>query len=218
MLGHNRLLWALFWSLVVFFQGSVRGGSVTYNIQNYPAEQDGWTLAGTITITSKTASGTITEDNENIITAWGWTISKGSESYTNKSTDKNAELTITGSLSYTSTQILLPAAKDPGDALYLTGTQIRATLTWRNIPDKTFYAAVYIKDGRAPYAWGSSPEKLGGNPWVLAAVPEPSTLLLMGIGFVSVIPYAVVQRRRTGLRSVNETRPFGHSRPFGSDV
>jgi hypothetical protein len=197
----------LLWFLTVFLQGSVRGGSVTYNIQNYSAEQDGWTLTGTITITSKTASGTITEDNLNIITAWSWTISKGDESYTNKSTDKNANELSTGSVTYTNTQILLPAAKDPGNALYLTGTPVRAKLTWRNIVDNTFYSAVYIKDENAPYAWASAPERLGGNPWVLAAVPEPSALLLMVNGLVCVIPCAAAHQRRTGLRSVNETKP-----------
>jgi PEP-CTERM motif len=201
MLRRNRSMLVLLSFLAVIVQGSVRGGTVTYQIQNYPANQDGWTLSGTITIKTSATSGTLAEGD---ITAWSWTISKGSDSYTYKSTDKGAAVQLEGTVTYTPTQILMPVGtkKDPNLLILATDSGYPA-LFWENKEKSPGYYGRYVPPGfRFMYAWNEEPKTLGGKrTWVLASVPEPSGVLLAGLGFACVIPYAMFRRRRTGLRA-----------------
>ena len=54
----------------------------TYNIQNYPLDQNGWTLTGTITTDG--TQGHLSRPPD--ITSWTWTITKGANTYTTTST------------------------------------------------------------------------------------------------------------------------------------
>ena len=60
--------------LAVYFASSVRGGSVTYKIVNYPEQQDDWTLSRFITIKTDAATGELTEDD---VQSWTVTVTHG---------------------------------------------------------------------------------------------------------------------------------------------
>ncbi len=78
MLRRNALRILLFVP-AVFFAGSVRGGTVTYKIMNYPAQQDGWTVSGYITIKTNAASGMLAAGD---VQSWSITVKKGDISVT----------------------------------------------------------------------------------------------------------------------------------------
>jgi hypothetical protein len=218
---HSMLVGLSF--LAVLFQGSVQGASVIYRIENYPKQQDGWTLSGTITINAKAASGNLDVKD---ITAWSWTIAKGSESYTYKSTDEGGDVgvEITGTVSYTAKQILLPVSPKPGNSLDLMSDSGYPDLAWRNVTEGEGASAVYFgrylkpNGGQPPkstYAWFESSQTLGGRTtWVIAtAVPEPPAVVLAGLGFACLVLYTTVRPKRTGFQ--RETRERAQYRALG---
>ena len=80
---------------------AVRAGQITYNIQNYPADQSGHTLSGTITTDGTT--GALAPGN---ILSWTYTLDAGTgNAFTYSGTGANAS--INGDIEASQTQITL---------------------------------------------------------------------------------------------------------------
>ena len=62
-------------SMLIAAARTAEAGAIIYAIQNYPADQDGYTLSGTIT-TDGVIGGLAASD----IVSWSWTISYPGES------------------------------------------------------------------------------------------------------------------------------------------
>ncbi len=93
-----------------------------------------------------------------------------------------------------------------------------AALTWSLSGSEgggsSFYTANYLQKKEVPQAWDTSTRKLGGkSPWVIASVPEPAGLVLLGTGACSGPhcctsgPAAVAARRSSLRRGVITASP-----------
>jgi hypothetical protein len=206
MLRRSALLAILLFVPAFFFAGSVRGGTVTYKIMNYPEQQDGWMLSGYITIKTNAANGTLTEND---VQSWSVTVKKGDVSVTYGSNDPGVGVEILGTVNYTPTQILLPRGTraDP-NAFELSGDARGSnSVGWNNYPAVSgrtggVYNSFYVDpmDKRRHTAWSKLTTTLGGKAtWVIAtAVAEPPAILSAGVGFACVVLCAVVRQRRQG--------------------
>jgi hypothetical protein len=213
MLRRNALLPILVFVPAVFFAGSVRGGTVTYNIMNYPKQQDGWTLSGFITIKTNAASGTLTEDD---VQSWSVTVKKGDVSVPYGRNQPGAGVDIMGTVKYTPTQILLPpgTAKAP-NSFSLTGHALGSNnVGWFNYPiaglPDGVYSSFYVDpmDKKRHRAWLDGTTTLGGKTtWVIATVPEPPAILSAGVGFACVVLCAKVGQRRRPRGMIRPGRP-----------
>jgi len=163
---------------------AVLAGSMTYGIVDYPADQNGWALSGAITTDGKT--GVLAPSD---ILSWTWTISTNFHGelivFTASSSDFNSAISSTG-LEATTKHIEVP----PGGALGMFDPIMEGLLIeYNNAPPmgpSTYYSYVYggAGPGRA-YPWFTLNPTMGGtDPWIIASVPEPSTLYLLGFGAV----------------------------------
>ena len=172
--------------------------SLVYDIQNYPSDQNGNTVSGTIT-----TDGTIgTLDNSNI-SSWVVTFN-GTETY--RSTDAGAFVSVQD-LEATASSLTL---SDSGFSVVLhlgvfkNGKEVNEFYC-RN----SFYTSppeyselYYLAYFDSQKLWETKTPSMGGNdnkPWVIAvaestAVPEPSTLVMAG--GASVCGFALALRRR----------------------
>jgi hypothetical protein len=167
----------------------------TYNIQNYPALQNGWTLSGTIT-----TDGAIGFIQASDITSWAWTVTSGGDTFTFKSTDPQAGLLLpSDTLRANSEDLLLTL---PSGFEFLTEAAELAYVS-RGTPLTITSAAVLLP---LPFdvLWNteiSTPPGL--DAWAIAsrstsAVPEPCTLYLLGFGAAFGSLYVVGRKRRAG--------------------
>lgn len=172
---------------LVFLLGQARMSSadLIYDIQDYPAWQNGYTVNGTITTDG--VLGTLTTAD---IVAWTVTISQGSLSETFSGTSADAALE--AQVVATSSQVLIPnaAADAIANLMYLVGPG--DSIVWDNSDGRTEYRAVV--SGFSTLAWDTSPTSLGrdDNTWVVAqaaaTVPELSSL---HICLASLLSFAV---------------------------
>jgi hypothetical protein len=179
---------------------------LTYNLQNYPADQNGWTLSGTITTDGKI--GTLTQSD---ITAWTWTITKGSTTSITNSTDPGAIETVSG-VTATSTEILLPFGIGAFNQLLLSSATSKPRIDWEH----NTVSNLYLSYTDTSLAWFTPSPNMGGvgtrGPWVIAAtaatgVPEPSTLLTTLVGGLAFLGHAC--RRRRAARASGAGVPQG---------
>jgi hypothetical protein len=122
---------------IVCLLAAPASAGITYNITNDLTHQNGWSLAGTITL-----SGTGTFFDPNGITAWDFTASKtGSESrrYSNTSSSAGNPKMLSGTLNATSTTLSLAAAS----YLSLRETGNGAEIAWDS---GTGFGPVYSAD------------------------------------------------------------------------
>jgi hypothetical protein len=203
MCGCNQLILVL---LTLFTSSAVvSAGSITYTIQNYPDQQNGWTLSGEIT-----TDGTIGALSQKNIESWEWDISKkGVGTFEYSSKDKNSAILKFNGLVATEKQITLP--QPPGtqevNILRLTDSPpkapagITASLTWSlsgAMGRSSFYSANYITKNAAPNAWTTDTATLGGNsPWIIAATasPEPASIVMLGTGVLLALMYHCARAR-----------------------
>jgi hypothetical protein len=166
--------------LILGISTRASGGDLTYDLVNYPAAQNGYTLSGSIT-----TDGTIGILTPSDITAWTVTISSPTTSETFSSSDPGSATGIQSNLIATSSEIYLPPSSDGADILELIGPG-NDQIIFDNYNE---YTAI-ISSGRVWYS---------GNPvagdWTIAtaSVPEPSTFAMLGIAAVCVCGYS---RRR----------------------
>jgi hypothetical protein len=167
--------------IAVGISGQASAGPITYDIVNYPADQNGATLSGTIT-----TDGTIGSLAATDVLSWSWTITPaGGSSFTTSSADLNATAELRG-VSASSTEIMLPNTI-PGQpenffALLSNKGGFNNDLEY----DHETNANIYLGTGGGTQFWANqNPVLNGGDTWIIAttsAVPEPSTLTLLGIG------------------------------------
>ncbi len=100
---------------------------VTYSIANYPADQNGWNLTGSI----------VTDGNTGLLTAndilsWTWTITLDTTTYTATST-ATGQVFVDGLIA-TATQLILPQSTLTSSEFYLFDNPANNTLLWEHDP------------------------------------------------------------------------------------
>jgi hypothetical protein len=178
--------------------GEASAGSITYDILDMPADQNGFAVSGTIT-----TDGVIGNLANSDITSWSVTISQAGISETFTSGDGGPIVNILNNLVATASEIYVPPAANfavandfellsvpPGGMI-----TIIDEIRWVNSPQPIYMAQVNFS---APPAWNTAPSVAGTN-WVIAtAVPEPSALTMLGIAATCL---AGVIRRRASRRA-----------------
>ena len=176
-------------ALAMGLSGQARA-DLTYNIMDYPADQNSATLSGYIT-TDGTTGYLAASD----ILSWSWTITPaGGTAFTLSSSDSGTSIFLENSVSLFATPGNLTIAEPPsgGNAFALEGPQ--SDLEYDRAPNDNAYF------GSTPNGnvWSNFHPVMGGtDPWVIAtsatAVPEPSSLTLVAIGAAG---FAVAARRK----------------------
>ena len=175
--------------LSIAITGLASAGSITYDLVNYPAYQNGYTLSGFITTDGTT--GTLEASD---ITAWTVTMSFSTTSET-FSSDQPYSILFAGSVAATASQIYLGTQGESNAAfLSLIGPPFGATeqIDWVQSTSYSYYVAELPGYG---LTWQSYPPFSGTNFVIAtASVPEPSELTLLGIAGTGL---AIFARRRS---------------------
>jgi hypothetical protein len=172
--------------------------AIIYNVTNYAAGQNGWSVNGTIT-----ASGTGTFTNASAITAWDITLSKDLVSYqfSNLTSTAGSPRILRGTLNATSTTLSLPT----GSEFLLEEITNTSRLQWSNqFPSEMMgVSSIYYAGWNGVGTlWTSS----GSNVFspivdgaftlgAAAAVPEPSTYA-MALAGLACGGYTMFRRRK----------------------
>jgi hypothetical protein len=155
---------------------------ITYSIANYPADQNGASLSGTIVTDGATGSLSASD-----ILSWSWTITPaGGTPFTFSSSDAGAAVAISGTVIASQTAITIGASSGPSNdfALYNSTTLVADLEYDRDTGEDGYFGA-----NSAGQVWATTEPMMGGqDPWVIAsnAVPEPGTLTMLGIAVVLV--------------------------------
>lgn len=180
---------AAFAATIFLFNANSATAALVYQLENFPSDQDGAQLTGTIT-TDGTVDGFITEAN---ILSWEFTVDKpGGIQYTVASTESNAEFVLgsTVDLQATITELQLFGRLQIGTDI--TGTTPSTYIDWRAAGVNTLYSSGLFGN-TSPNGWETiNPVGYGSGAWTIATVPEPSSLLLAAIAGA----FAVGARRR----------------------
>jgi hypothetical protein len=152
----------------------------TYTLVNYPSDQYGWTLSGSIT-----TDGTVGDITSGNIRAWNWAIEKEGASFSYDSTNSEAEF-----WPDLSSQRCFHAT--PTDLSVIHGWWASLTYTPDGYSSTDCLSWNWWDDGSGvlqPFydCWASgtpqwisvNPNLVGPNGWVIASVPEPSTCALL---------------------------------------
>ena len=186
-----------------------------YDLQNYPADQNGHTLSGTIS-----TDGTIGTLQPSNILSWSVTID-GTDNFS--SHDAGASTLLAGlGPSASPTELTFSPSPSAAASLFELSTEPPgggpvSSLQWLNpptgIPESPLYAAYYHAGPPATIQsslWYTNNPIMGGtDPWVLAvaqttAVPEPSALVLVGSAIVCGLAYGLARKRRAQRKARNE--------------
>jgi hypothetical protein len=188
---------------------AVSAGNITYTIIDYPKMQNGWTLSGSIT-----TNGTIGPLGVNDILSWSFMIKNGTSSYAYNSGTENVADSIGfgGQVMASATQITLPPAAGMNtNRLVFFGAGDKADLIWvqkgptanNNV---SYYEADYVVGANEQnQAWYTPTATLDGTntTWVIASVPEPSSVYLAALGAVCCVLYSTGCRREQMMRTRN---------------
>ena len=183
-------------------------GPITYQINDYPAKESGYKISGSIT-----TDGTIGTLASSHVTAWTWTLSDstGSTVYgTASSTDSGTGIFERGTVTASATQITMTPTAEGYNQFDLYNGVLLANngiyLSWYRSPTNgDDFSAAYdtqIFDSSSPSSPGLALPDL--NTWVIAtvasppaAVPEPSTFALLGLGGIGFVVRTLRRRRVT---------------------
>lgn len=165
-------------------------GLITYSIQNYPADQNGANVSGTIT-----TDGTIGNLSAGDILSWSWTITPaGGTAFTFSSTEGTSRLYVSGSVVASPSEITIAEPSLGYENAFEFMAYGGGADYYRN--DFTdFYSAENV--------WFTYNPSMGGtDPWVIAvasaAVPEPSSLTLAGLAVLSGLAHGLARTRKAG--------------------
>jgi hypothetical protein len=204
-MNRTTLLAALGLALVTHIASASRGATI-YNVVNYPALQNGYTLSGTI----------VTDDRQgplaaNDIAMWSITVTGGPAAFSVSSFNSNG-VGIENFLIATPTQLTL-AVGNPINNLDLGFTVFpqSARILWQNAVSQFGGGQFTAGPDSTTTAWNATqlpPNALGGAPWVIAQVipgsfPEPGTLTLALTGIPCIA--AGLWARRRFSRSHDDT-------------
>jgi hypothetical protein len=175
-----------------------------YQLVDYPANQEGHTLNGTITTTNDAPNDSILDVAE--ILSWQWSIS-GPNSFAANSTEFLDNASIALGVQITTEAISLPAPtlSDPGPFRLVLSRrtslggrgELSHGLTWQSVNTPSAGTTNISSAGRmqgdaVQGFWSGSATFPGRLGWIVAvAVPEPTTMLL----FSCAIPAALWRRR-----------------------
>jgi hypothetical protein len=174
-------------ALFALATGDASAGSITYNIVNMPEYQSGYTVTGTIT-----TDGTIGDVSDHI-TAWSFQFSSSPLS----STSLYSQMHGFGGVIATATELYLvppppPPAEESGfvfDGYDPVSMRLDLSIGWAifNGPEGPG-TALEIQVGEDVGPSVSPGPALNPN-WVIAtaSVPEPSTLIMIGIATVCLV-------------------------------
>ena len=170
---------------------------MTYNIENYPADQNGATLSGTIT-----TDGEIGPLATSDIVSWSWTVTtSGGTSYSFNSSMTGSQTAVTGDVVESRTSITIAYSPDGESLVSLSDTAAgyNQLVYYRDGIDYA-YRCFAGPDTEYPI-WGTMNPVVGNtDPWVIAvaptSVPEPTSLTLAGFGAFCAITCIVPPRRK----------------------
>ncbi len=189
----RRIAFSVVTTIVLMVSANIaEAGAITYAIENYPADQEGYTLSGTIT-TDGVIGGLAASD----IVSWSWTISyPGEPPVTFSSSDPQSGVFLDGAVVASQSAIIVGLPSQPG-ANFLE--------LYQGVPGSIENAIVYnrlLSAGLPPVndydgatsaigGWSTYSPSMGGtDPWVIAAttaVPEPSSLALAGLAVTCAV-------------------------------
>ena len=193
----RRVVFATVFPILLIAVGHPSEASpITYTIQNYPADQNGATLSGTITTDG--AVGTLATTD---FLSWSWTITPPGETpLTLSSSDAGAQVFLfPGSVLVASQSAITIAPRQDsidGSSFALEslsqGGDVLSGLEYDrpgNGGGPSFYSAT---NNEGADIWFTQNAAMGGtDPWVIAlagsAVPEPSSILLLSLGTAGVL-------------------------------
>ena len=169
-------------------------GDITYSIQDYPADQNGATLSGTIV-----TDGTIGDLAATDISSWTFTITPvGGSPFTYSSSDTGGSTMLLGQVVASQTDITIASANAQTSNTLRFSIQraARNELEYTRILDGTNQ---YTGGADDKIVWSTSDPNMGGtDPWVIAtagSVPEPSSLIFGGLGAFVAIAYNLARKR-----------------------
>ena len=179
---------------------SVGRSDVIYNVANYPSDQSGWSLSGTYTVSTVGANSTL--ESGDVI------LSNGAASYNLSALDQvNESVAVVGNYlelppggyfnlqetaSYPS--VAIQYYNTAGFADYIGGNAVDpnggwSPYFWREYPAS--YDALGAQASVPGGSIGSAPMIIG----VLATAPEPSTMILFGLGAIGLLLAARHRRK-----------------------
>jgi hypothetical protein len=178
-----------------------------YQFVDYPADQEGYSLTGTITTTDDAPLDSILDAAE--ILDWQWSITGPypfSASRADFLTDHTAATGVR--ISQTAIELLLATVDRPQLSQLQLSRQtsltprgsLGHTLSWGTRYDAmsghfNFYSARSLHGDAIQGYWGTQPTSLGSSTWAIAvAIPEPGTLGTAAVG--APILMLFVRRRR----------------------
>lgn len=160
-----------------------------FQLIDYAPDQDGATLSGTIETDGST--GFLSESS---ILSWSYTVDKGAgNTYTLTSSDTDTETFLSSGFAlYVDSGVLKLDGLLRFGRYFGGGTE--TALNW----DSSGATKVYdsVREGNAsPSGWFTeNPASLGASPWAIAAIPEPSVLILLaGSGSLLIVLRRVFQ-------------------------
>jgi hypothetical protein len=173
---------------------SVRAGDVTYNMVNDPVDQNGYTLSGTIV-----TDGTIGELNTGNIVSWQFTFTGPGGTFSNSGSRPASGDIILGLGATTSGDLIL------GGVVHFLGKVFDSPeISWEPVNHR------YFGFNAGSPLWDATPPT--GFPegvWTIAtaaSVPEPSSVVLAGLGCASAIAFVLARKRSDYRRHANTTK------------
>ena len=162
---------------------ATHASAITYYFVNYPADQDGHTLSGTVT-----TDGTLGLIDQTNIISYDLTVT-GPTGFSLSTANGDAVSTITNNVNATTTELqLFPYTTESNRLIFaeIESPSFGSTVVeWSRRSTTETYEALRV--AFTEVAWSnSSPILNGSDPWVIAVVPEPTSLALLGLGGLMV--------------------------------